>query len=95
LKVERTDCDWNAVRRGTLQHEVFTGSKPVAWVGDRDLEIEVSCRADAGNLEEEVPYALVVTLEVGDGLFAANLYDEVRTRLQAARPRVTIQPATP
>ena len=95
LKVERTDYDWNAVRRGTLQHEVFAGSTPVNWVGDRDLDIEVSCRPDAGSLEEEVPYALVVTLEVGEGLFAANLYDEVRARLLAARPRVPIQPATP
>ena len=95
LKVERTDYDWNAVRRGTLQHEVFSGSRPVAWVGDRDLDIEVSCRADAGNLEEKVPYALVVTLEVGEGLFTANLYDEVRARLLAARPRVPIQPAAP
>ena len=95
LRVERTDYDWNTVRRGTLQHEVFTGSKPAAWVGDRDLDIEVSCRADAGTLEEEVPYALVVTLEVGEGLFAANLYDEVRARLLAARPRVPIQPTAP
>ena len=95
LHVKRADYDSNAVRRGTLQHEVFTGSKPVAWVGDRDLDIEVSCRADAGSLDEEVPYALVVTLEVGEGLFAANLYDEVRARLQAARPRVPIQPTAP
>ena len=95
LRVKRIDCDPHAVRRGTLQHEVFIGSKPVNWIGDRDLDIEVSCRADAGNLEEEVPYALVVTLEVGEGLFAANLYDEVRARLRAARPRVPIQPTLP
>jgi hypothetical protein len=95
LHLKRTDCDHNAVRRGTLQHEVFIGSKPVTWVGDRSLDIEVSCRADAGTLEEEVPYALVVTLELGEGLFAANLYDEVRARLQAARPRVPIQPTAP
>ncbi|MCY4431021.1 MAG: S8 family peptidase [Rhodospirillales bacterium] len=95
LHVKRTDYDRNAVRRGTLQHEVSTASKPVTWVGDRDLDIEVSCRADAGSLEEEVPYALVVTLEVGEGLFAANLYDEVHARLQAARPRVPIQPTGP
>ena len=95
LNVERTDCDRNAVRRGTLQHEVFVGSTPVNWVGDRGLDIEVSCRADAGSLEVEVPYALVVTLEVSRGLFAANLYDEVRARLRAARPRVPIQPTAP
>ena len=95
LRVERTDYDPHVVRRGTLQHEVFIGSKPVNWIGDKDLDIEVSCRADAGTLEEEVPYALVVTLEVGEGLFAANLYDEVRARLQATRPRVPIQPTAP
>ena len=94
LQLERTDCDHHAVRRGTLQHEVFAGSGRVTWDADRDVEIEVSCRADAGTLEEETPYALAVTLEVGRSLFAVNLYDEVRARLRAARPRVPIQPTT-
>ena len=94
LNVNRKNADWQAVKRGTLQHEIFEGDAPLDWDGDRDLEIEVSCRADAGTLEEEVPYALAATLEIAEGVFAANLYDEVRQRLRAARQRVGIQQVT-
>ena len=52
------------------------------------LEIRVNCRADAGGLEEEVPYALVTTIEVWGDLWVSNIYDEVRAAVQAARVRV-------
>jgi hypothetical protein len=48
----------------------------------------VNCRADAGALEEEVPYALVATVEVTSDLWVSNIYDEVRAAVQAARLRV-------
>ena len=91
LDVKRRDADWLAVRRGTLQHEVFEGDSIMNWAGYRDLEIDVSCRADAGALDTDVAYALVVTLEVAEGLFAANLYDEIRQRLLAARQPIAVQ----
>ena len=87
LKVTRQQADHRAVRRGTLQHEVLEGSAAAAFGQGDALEIQVSCRADAGTLEERVPYALVTTLEVAANL-VLDIYDEVRTAVQAARLRV-------
>ena len=87
LRVERRQADSRAVRRGTLQHEILEGRATASFNQGDALEIQVSCRADAGTLEEQVPYALVATLEVAEDL-ALDIYDEVRTAVQAARLRV-------
>ena len=84
LRVSRTQADWQAVQRGTLQHEILEGEEASVFVEGANLEIQVSCRADAGTLEAEVPYALVTTVEVAAGL-DVDIYDEVRTILYAAR----------
>jgi hypothetical protein len=42
----------------------------------------VNCRADAGALEEAVPYALAITLEVAESM-SVDIYNEVRARVQA------------
>ena len=87
LRVKRLQADYRAVRRGTLQHEILEGKAAAFFDQGRALEIQVSCRADAGVIEENVPYALVATLEVAEDL-ALDIYDEVRTAVQAARLRV-------
>lgn len=86
LRVRRRQADWQAVQRGTLQHEILEGDEAGVFVAGANLEIQVSCRADAGTLEAEVPYALVTTLEVATGL-DIDIYDEVRTILHATRVR--------
>ena len=89
LKVRRSQADHRAVQRGTLQHEVLEGGAPAAFNQGDALEIQVNCRADAGTLEDKVPYALVTTLEVAEHLLLdIDIYDEVRTAVQAARLRV-------
>ena len=90
LGVQRKNVDQNAVRRGTLQHEVFESDGSTGAPGSNELEVEVNCRADAGMLEDEVSYAMVATLEVIEGVVATNLYDEIRERLVAARQRVAV-----
>ena len=57
--------------------------------GDQ-IEIRVECRADAGDLDEMVRYALVVTLEVEDSV-NVRLYEEIKNRLQPPTP-VRINP---
>jgi hypothetical protein len=66
IRVDRQQADWRAVQRGTLQHEILEGEGAAVFVDGDNLEIHVSCRADAGELDEEVPYALVMTLEVAE-----------------------------
>ena len=78
------------VRRGTVQHEVRQG-RGAKVVNDGDeIEIRVECRADAGDLDETVRYALVVTLEVEESVDVL-LYEEIRDRLQPPTP-VRINP---
>ena len=86
LQVERQQADWNAVKRGTLQHEILEGKRAAAFVDDANLEIRVSCRADAGTLEDEIPYALATTLEVADEL-DIDIYAEVRAAVHAIQVR--------
>jgi hypothetical protein len=90
LQVDRREADWRAVRRGTVQHEILEGERAAAFVDGDNLEIQISCRADAGALEDAVPYALATTLEVAPDI-GVTLYEEVRERVQA-RVRVAPRP---
>lgn len=82
LRVDRAEVDWQACRRGTVQHEIFTGSEAGAFTNADRLEFQVNCRAQAGRLAGEVPYAFVVTLEVAQGV-GIPVYEELRTAIQA------------
>jgi hypothetical protein len=90
IRVDRQQADWQVVQRGTLQHEILEGEGAVVFADGDNLEIQMSCRADAGELDEEVPYALVTTLEVAEEV-GVIIYDEVRTRIQA---QIRIAPGT-
>lgn len=92
LGVERRQADWRAVQRGTIQHEILEGESSSDFVDGANLEVRVNCRADAGALEEEVPYALVSTIEVTSDLWVSNIYDEVRAGVRALHVQI---PATP
>ena len=82
LQVKRQQADRWAVQRGTLQHEILEGEEAGVFLNNANLEIQVSCRADAGTLEDEVPYALAITLEVAEAL-DVDIYDEVRAAVHA------------
>jgi len=87
LRVDRQQADGRAVQRGTVQHEVLQGDGASAFVDGDGIAIQVNCRADAGSLDEAVPYALAVSLEV-DERIGIGIYDEIRVRVQAARVRI-------
>lgn len=82
LQLERKESDHNQVQRGTIQHEILE-SKKVSDYQDGDvLVIPVQCNADATDrLDEEIPYALTVTLEVKEGV-NVPIYQEIRERIQ-------------
>ena len=86
LRVRRQQADWQAVRRGTLQHEILDGERASVFIEGTKLEIQVSCRAGAGTLEDEVPYALAITLEVAEEL-GVDIYGEVRAAVHAIQVR--------
>ncbi|MFH2113020.1 MAG: S8 family serine peptidase, partial [Spirochaetota bacterium] len=91
LQVKRNQADWRAVQRGTVQHEILEGERAAAFVDGDNLEIRVSCRADAGALEEAIPYAIATTLEVAEEI-GVDIYNEVRVRVHAARIQVAPNP---
>lgn len=82
LQVARKQADWRAVQRGTVQHEIMEGERAAAFVDGDNLEIQVSCRSDAGVLEDAVPYALATTVEVAEEI-GIDLYSEISTRITA------------
>lgn len=84
LAIKRTDVDNNAVKRGTIQHEILEGDKATPFIDGTDLVIEVSYREDAGGLTDKIPYGLSVSLEVKDGI-DVEVYQEVSNRI---RPRI-------
>lgn len=88
LDLSRQQAEWRAVQRGTVQHEVLEGRRASAFADGDNLEIQVSCKADAGTLEEEVPYGFAATLEVAEEI-GVPIYEEVRDRVQA---RVRVAP---
>lgn len=87
LQMSRTEAEWRAVQRGTVQHEILDGDRAAAFVDGDSLEIRVNCRPEAGALEEPVPYALATTLQVAEEI-GVDIYEEVRVRVHAARVRV-------
>lgn len=88
LAVDRKDADGNAVLRGTVQHEVLEGRAARAFADGEALRVRVTCRADGGNLVDQVPYAVAATLEVAEDI-ALPIYEEIRSRI---RPSVQIAP---
>ncbi len=80
LGVARTEADWRAVKRGTVQHEIFEGEDARPFTDDDTLDIKVNCRNDAGKIETPVRYGLIVSLEVAQGVNIA-VYDEIRTHI--------------
>lgn len=85
LVPNRQNTEWQAVRKGSLQHEIFTGEDPIVW-NDDDLIIKVNCKEDATKIKTAIPYCLFVSFEVAEG-FDVDLYTDVSTRI---RQRVQI-----
>lgn len=76
----RTDAGWQAVRRGTLQHEIFEDSAAAAFIDGNFINIKVNCSKDANSFSESVPYAILVSLEVAEGV-DLPIYQEIKERI--------------
>lgn len=88
LGIRRVEADWRASQRGTIQHEVLTGTGAAAYTDGDVVSIGVNCMAHAGSLDVGVPYALAVSLEVAPEL-GVEVFAEVNTRI---RPPVEVRP---
>jgi len=75
------------IERGTLTHNIFEGSKGVL-IGN-ETSLVISCRQQAGSLDDPVPFGVVVSFEVGADS-SIDVYEEVRAKL-AVQPRAAVQ----
>ena len=90
----RIDAEHNAVRRGSVQHEIVDGSRAIVFDDGAVLPVHVECMDDAQRLRagETIRYGLVISVETAVTT-STTIHMEVRTQLQAraraqARPRV-------
>jgi hypothetical protein len=91
LGVTRTDADYNAVRKGTVQHEVLEGRAAVAFTANQSLAIDVDCRIDGGRIDFPVRYGLAVSLELATTV-RADIHAEIRQALRVqVRDRLAAQ----
>ncbi|MCZ8099448.1 MAG: S8 family peptidase [Burkholderiales bacterium] len=89
LRLARVNADHNHVLRGTVQHEVLEADDLIgAFVDGDTLALRVTCKADAtARLDHRIPYALAITLEVGEGVaipIYARLREGVRLQVRVA-----------
>jgi len=84
LRVQRGmgSADFQAVQRGTVQHEVLQGEDASTFIDGESLAIKVNCAADAGRLEDTVKFGICVSLEVAAGI-QVPVYQEVAARIRA------------
>jgi len=84
LGLRRQDGDYTRPRRGTVQHEVFLGSRAAVFEEGRSAVIQVNCRSETKDLAtRRVPYGLIATVETSAEL---PIYEEIRTRLRPPVP---------
>jgi hypothetical protein len=84
LNADRVCADWQTAQRGTMQHEIFEGDAAVAYVDGAAIRLKINCRADAGRLDNRIPYALAVTLETAENL-RVPVYQEIAERINLQR----------
>lgn len=85
IGVNRDDADWQAVKKGTLQHEVFIGRNATPFEDGSNLGIRVICKKDAADFTGAIPYALAVTLEVAEEV-GLPIYQEIKDRISIPVP---------
>lgn len=82
LNIRRAEADPKAVRRGTVQHEIFEGIRASSFSDDSQFQIQVSCATEPGDKAEKIaiPYCLAITVEVAAEL-NISIYQEIRSRI--------------
>lgn len=80
LVSNRVSANWQAVRRGTLQHEIFEGSNATAFIDGESINIKINCSKDANSFLDRIPYALLVSMEVAEGI-DLPIYQEIKERI--------------
>jgi hypothetical protein len=73
--------------KGTLIHRRWEGTDPAVFLENQGIRVNVSCRTPTNGLDEKIPYALAVTLEVGEAS-AIDVYTDIKVKVEARVPIV-------
>ena len=83
---KRINADWTAVRRGSLQHEIFENDQIVVWGDDDGIQLKVNCANVADDkFAGSVPYGLMASFEINSAV-DIDVYTRVATKIS---PKVT------
>ncbi len=78
----RINADWQATRRGSLQHEIFQNDEIVVWGTNDTIQLKVNCANVADDkFAGSVPYALMVSFEI-DAAVNIDVYERVATKVK-------------
>ena len=77
---QRINTDDKAVRRGTLQHEIFEGNSAEAFIDGASIRIKVNCSDDALISTIPIQYAIIVSFEVKENI-NIPIYQEIKDRI--------------
>lgn len=83
LAASRENTEWQAVQKGTLQHEIFESEKALIWNDDKEIQIKVNCKEDAGKFKNAISYCIFVTFEVAEGQ-NIDVYSKVVNKVKTA-----------
>jgi len=77
--------DFKKTSRGTLQHQVYEGTRADAFIEGGFMIVKVNCRKDASDSElkfwKRIKYGLAVTLEIPENV-EVDIYEEIRAAIQ-------------
>lgn len=77
-KIQPSD---KSVPRGTVFHCRYEGNESVSFASDSNVELRVTCRPQAGGIDEAIRYGIAVSLESVEGV---PVYQQVRSQLGVA-----------
>lgn len=78
----RINADWQATRRGSLQHEIFQNDEIVVWGTNDAIQLKVNCANVADDkFADSVPYSLMVSFEI-DAAVYIDVYERVATKVK-------------
>ncbi|MCL5047960.1 MAG: S8 family peptidase [Firmicutes bacterium] len=84
---DRINASWQAVQRGSLQHEIFESDKIIPWDEEGSIKLKVNCsNASISPSQATLPYALMVSFEIKADV-DIDVYERVVAKI---RPQIKI-----
>ena len=87
VAAEKEQPDDGLAARGTIVHRRWSGIDPTVFIDNQGIQLNVSCRSPTKGLDQKIPYALAVTMEVGV-TSTIDIYADLNVRVRAGQPIV-------